>query len=326
MKRVSNVLLMALLLAALILLPIIINSTYIIIVLGQTLISIVVLMGLNFITGLMGQMNLGTAGIMALGAYTSALLCTRLSMSPWLAMLFVILMGGLLGVGLGYPSLRIKGIYLALTTLGFSEIIRLVLNNLIDLTGGPTGVRNIPDFNLFGYEISGARPYYYLLLTFVIVLMIIAIRIIKSKWGRAIKAIKDSDMAVEACGISLSSIKIFAFTLCCIYGCIGGALYAHFIGYISPADFTTDTSIRYLMMLMIGGIGSTAGNVIGAIIVNILPEMLRFLDSYYWLVFSTVVLVCSVVIPNGLVSVVHGAFQRLSARLKISLGENGGMR
>lgn len=326
MKRLSGVLLMALLLAALIILPILINSTYIIIVLGQTLISIVVLMGLNFITGLMGQMNLGTAGIMALGAYTSALLCTRLSMSPWLAMLFVILMGCLLGVGLGYPSLRIKGIYLALTTLGFSEIIRLVLNNLIDLTGGPTGVRNIPDFNLFGYEISGARPYYYLLLAFVVVLMLIAMRVIKSKWGRAIKAIKDSDMAVEACGIKLSSVKIFAFTLCCIYGCIGGALYAHFIGYISPADFTTDTSIRYLMMLMIGGIGSTAGNVIGAIIVNILPEMLRFLDSYYWLVFSIVVLICSVVIPNGLVSVIRGAFKRLSARFTMSVRENGGVK
>ncbi len=289
----------------LILLPMSINNNYIIILFDQTLISIIVLLGLNFITGLMGQMNLGTAGIMALGAYTSALLTTKLSMSPWLALVFVIFIGFVLGVGLGYPSLRIKGIYLALTTLGFSEIIRIVINNLVNLTGGPTGVRNIPSFNMFGYTIKGARPYYYFLLALTIFLIFIAVRIINSKWGRAIKAVKDNELAVEACGIKLSTIKIFAFTLCCIYGCIGGAMYGHLIGYINPTDFSFDTSIRYLMMLMIGGIGSISGNILGAFIVNMLPEFLRFLGNFYWLVFSIIILVCSVLIPNGLISVIR---------------------
>lgn len=289
----------------LILLPMSINNNYIIILFDQTLISIIVLLGLNFITGLMGQMNLGTAGIMALGAYTSALLTTKLSMSPWLALVFVIFIGFVLGVGLGYPSLRIKGIYLALTTLGFSEIIRIVINNLVNLTGGPTGVRNIPGFNMFGYTIKGARPYYYFLLALTIFLIFIAVRIINSKWGRAIKAVKDNELAVEACGIKLSTIKIFAFTLCCIYGCIGGAMYGHLIGYINPTDFSFDTSIRYLMMLMIGGIGSISGNILGAFIVNMLPEFLRFLGNFYWLVFSIIILVCSVLIPNGLISVIR---------------------
>lgn len=288
----------------LILLPMFINNNYLIILFNQTFISIIVLIGLNFITGLMGQMNLGTAGIMALGAYTSALLTTKLSMSPWLAIVFVIFLGLVLGVGLGYPSLRIKGIYLALTTLGFSEIIRIVINNLVNLTGGPTGVRNIPGFNIFGYTIKGARPYYYFLLCTTIFLIFIAVRIIDSKWGRAIKAVKDDELAVEACGIKLSTIKIFAFTLCCIYGCIGGAMYGHLIGYINPTDFTFDTSIRYLMMLMIGGIGSIPGNILGAFIVNMLPEILRFLGNFYWLVFSIIVLVSSVLIPNGLISVI----------------------
>lgn len=133
--------------------------------------------------------------------------------------------------------------------------------------------------------------------------MLFANAIIQSKWGRAMMAIKDADLAVEACGIKLSSVKIFAFTLCCIYGCIGGALYGHLIGYISPTDFTMDTTVRYLMMLMIGGIGSLGGNMLGAIIINMLPEALRFLDTYYWLVFSIVVLISSILIPNGLVSV-----------------------
>lgn len=288
----------------LILLPMFINNNYIIILFDQTLISIIVLLGLNFITGLMGQMNLGTAGIMALGAYTSALLTTKLFLPPWLALIFVILVGLVLGVGLGYPSLRIKGIYLALTTLGFSEIIRIVINNLVSVTGGPTGVRNIPGFSVFGYSIKGARPYYYLLLVFTISLIYVAVRIIRSKWGRAIKAVKDNELAVEACGIKISTIKIFAFTLCCIYGCIGGAMYGHLVGYINPTDFSFDTSIRYLMMLMIGGIGSIPGNILGAFIVNMLPEFLRFLGNSYWLVFSIIILLCSVLIPNGLISVI----------------------
>lgn len=305
MKKSKHLLIILLAAVVMVALPQFINNNYIIILLNQSLISLIVLMGLNFITGLMGQMNLGTAGIMALGAYTSALLCTKLNMSPWIAMLFVILMGFILGIGLGYPSLRIKGIYLALTTLGFSEIVRLVLNNMVKFTGGPTGVKNIPRYSLFGFAFEGAIRYYYLLLVFAVVIVLFSLMIINSKWGRAIKAIKDNELAVEACGIKVSTIKIFAFTLCCIYGCIGGALYGHLIGYISPTDFTMNLTIRYLMMLMLGGIGSIGGNVIGAFIVTFLPEVLRFMDSYYWLVFSVVVLISSVVLPKGLVSLLY---------------------
>lgn len=316
MKSIHRIIAIAGLCLLMMLLPVFISNDYIIILLDQTLISLIVLMGLNFITGLLGEMNLGTAGIMAMGAYTSAMLTTKLAMSPWLALVFVILTGFIIGIGLGYPSLRIKGIYLALTTLGFGEIIRIVINNLVNLTGGPTGIRNIPGFTFFGYIIKGARPYYYLLLAFAVILLIIAVRIIHSKWGRAIKAVKDNDLAVEACGIKLSSIKIFAFTLCCIYGCIGGAMYGHLIGYISPTDFSMDTTIRYLMMLMIGGIGSTPGNILGAVIVNILPEVLRFLGSYYWLVFSIIILIISVLIPHGLISVCKSFGNRLQGLVR----------
>lgn len=315
MKKKTQVVLLLLAAVALIVLPDILTNNYYIIVCNQTLISIIVLMGLNFVTGLMGQMNLGTAGIMALGAYTSALFCTKLNMSPWIAMVFVVLMGCILGVALGYPSLRIKGIYLSLTTLGFSEIIRILLNNLVNLTGGPTGVRSIPKFSFFGILLKSSKQYYYLLLVFVVILMVIALAIINSKWGRAIKAIKDSDLAVEACGIKLSTVKVFAFTLCCVYGCIGGALHAHLIGYISPSDFTMDTTIKYLMMLMVGGIGSIGGNVLGAIIVNVLPEVLRFMDDYYWLVFSSIILVCSIVKPNGLMPELRKLFSAIARKL-----------
>ena len=130
MKKSIKVLLIFVTCIILAVLSMFISNNYIVILMDQILINIIVLMGLNFVTGMMGQMNLGTAGIMALGAYTTALLCTKLGLSPWVAMLFVIVMGIVVGVCIGYPSLRIKGIYLALTTLGFSEIVRIVITNL----------------------------------------------------------------------------------------------------------------------------------------------------------------------------------------------------
>lgn len=292
-----------LLLILFLLVPVFVKQTYLIILFDNTFINIIILVGLNFITGLMGETNLGTAGIMALGAYTFSLFCTRLSFSPWIGLLCAVVMGILIGFGLGWPSLRMKGIYLSLTTLGFGEIVRLVLNNLANVTGGSTGVTNIPSLNIFGHVLTSAMDFYYFILVCVIIILAVTYKIIHSKWGRAIKAIKDNDVAVEACGIEISKIKILAFTLCSVYGCIGGALYAQLMGYISPSDFTLNSSVTYLMMLMIGGIGSVPGNIIGAFIVTMLPELLRFLKDYYWITFSAIILIFSVLLPNGLVSV-----------------------
>jgi len=269
---------------------------------NQTLINIIVVMGLNFITGLTGQMNLGTAGIYAMGAYSSALLCTRLNVSPWIGIAFAILVGYIIGRALGYPSLRVKGVYLSLTTIGFSEIVRLVLTNWIDLTGGTQGLQNIPFISMIGIEFNNTFKIYYLYLVITIILFISAKRIVDSKWGRVFKSIRDNAEAAEACGINIADIKIKAFTLATIFGCLGGAMYAHLIGYINPMGFNQDISINYLVMLMIGGIGSVTGNVIGAIIVTLLPEMLRFLKDYYWLIFSIITLIFAIMLPNGIIT------------------------
>ena len=137
-----------------------------------------------------------------------------------------------------------------------------------------------------------------------IMMIFISSRIVNSKWGRAFKAIRDNVDAVEACGIDIADIKIKAFTLAAIYGSFAGALYAHLMGYINPAGFTSDLSFNFIVMMMVGGIGSVFGNIIGAILVTILPELLRFLKDYYWLVFSIIVLIFSIILPNGLVSLV----------------------
>ena len=154
---------LCLLLIFLVAFPLSYDNAYVHILLSQTLVNIVIVMGLNFITGLTGQMNLGTAGIMGLGAYTAALFSTRLGVSPWIGFLLAIVMGLAIGWMLGYPSLRLKGVYLSLTTIGFSEIVRLILTNWVELTGGTMGVQGIPHISLFGYALDNSRKGYYLL-------------------------------------------------------------------------------------------------------------------------------------------------------------------
>ena len=229
----------------LVLIPIVDKNTYHHIVLCQTLVNIVVVTGLNFITGLTGQMNMGTAGIMALGAYSAALCSAKFQMPVVVGFIVAIVMGILIGKGLGYPSLRLKGVYLSLTTIGFSEITRLILTNWVGLTGGTMGVQNIPWINLFGIELNTSFRIYYFYLAIVIVITIMAYRIVHSKWGRVFKAIRDNVEAVEASGINIAEMKILAFTLATILGCFGGAMYTHMMGYINPTTFVQDLSANY---------------------------------------------------------------------------------
>ncbi|MEY8355837.1 branched-chain amino acid ABC transporter permease [Lachnospiraceae bacterium 54-53] len=283
-------------------LPVFISNNYHLNLMIQVLINIIIVVGLNFITGLTGQMNLGTAGIFSMGAYTSSLLATRLGINPWICLIAAIGMGFLIGMGLGYPSLRVSGVYLALTTIGFSEIVRILMTNLTGLTGGALGVTGIPPFSIFGHKFQTNKEIYYLYLVIAVILIFNAYRIVNSKWGRAFLAVKDNPEAVEAGGISIASIKILAFTLAAVYATVAGSLYAHYVGFINPSAYNLEYSINYVVMLVIGGIGSVPGNVLGAILVTLVPEFLRFMENYYWLVFSVITLLFVIFMPNGIVS------------------------
>ena len=292
----------ALAIPVLLMVPLAVHSTYIMLLLDQVLIYIVCVLGLNYITGLTGQNNLGMGAIFGLGAYTSALLTVRLQVSAFVGLLGAIAMGFVIGQVLGRPSLRVKGIYLALTTISFGEIVRLLLTNMQGLTYGTLGVSNIPAYNFFGIVLDTEHKLYYLFLAVVILSIIICNRIVHSRWGREFRAIRDNDESIPSLGINITRVKIIAFTLCAVFGCIAGALYAHLIRYIHPTDFKMDLSIKFLMMLMLGGIGSVPGIILGAFIVTILPEALRFMSDYYMLVFSLILLLFAVFRPYGLIS------------------------
>jgi len=303
------------------LVPIFINNNYYITILNQMVINMLVVFGLNFITGLTGQMNLGTAGIYALGAYTSALLSRNFGISPWLTMIAAVFVGFLIGRGLGYPSLKMRGVYLSLTTLAFSEIVRIFATNLVSITGGTQGVKNIPRFAVGFIQLDSNVKYFYFVLIVTIVLCLLSIKITHSKWGREFRAVKDNVDAIESLGLDIKKIKIRAFTIAAMYGALGGALYAHFNQFITSTSFTTDLSISYVIMLMIGGIGNIFGNIIGAIVITLLPELLRFLGDYYQITYCILVLLCAVFLPNGLISLYGKARHLYEKKSAVKGGE-----
>ena len=275
------------------------SNTYVQSVMNMLLYNIVIVLGLNYITGLTGQMNLATAGMVAMGAYTYGIMTTTYGWYPWMALVALFALALAMGLGLGYPSLRLKGFFLSLTTIGFSEVIRLLASNLPDLTGGTMGFSNIVRLPFF-FDMSDKNSYFYLNLIFTVILTLIAISLVNSKWGRAFKAVRDNAEAAEASGINVATLKIQAFTLASVYAVIGGCMYAGYNTYLNPTTFSVQMSQNYVAMLMIGGLGSVPGNLVGASLVTILPEMLREFDDYYWIVFCTVCLVMAILVPDGL--------------------------
>ena len=275
------------------------SNTYVQSVMNMLLYNIVIVLGLNYITGLTGQMNLATAGMVAMGAYSYGIMTTTYGWYPWMALLALFALALAMGLGLGYPSLRLKGFFLSLTTIGFSEVVRLLASNLPELTGGTMGFSNIVRLPFF-FEMTDKNSYFYMNLIFTVILTLIAFSLVNSKWGRAFKAVRDNAEAAEASGINVSTLKIQAFTLASIYAVIGGCMYAGYNTYLNPTTFTVQMSQNYVAMLMIGGLGSVPGNLIGASLVTILPEMLREFDDYYWIVFCTVCLLMAILVPDGL--------------------------
>ena len=289
-------------------------------VLGQIACYFIACVGLNFITGLTGQPMLGMAGVFALGSYTSAIVTTYLGLSPWLAIPAVLLVGLVVGILLGYPSLRVEGVYLSLTTIAFSEIVRILITNAKNLTGGGTGIKNIPNYNLFGLVLDTPKRKLLALIPFALLVALIASRIIHSKWGRRFVAIRDNISAVPSCGINVTQVKLTAFVLCTMVGCFAGSVYAHFMNYINPATYSQTLSVTFVSMLVIGGMGSIWGCLIGSSIVVYLPELLRFTGNYYDFAYAAIVLLFIVFLPGGLINLTKRGKSGAADLKKIFIG------
>lgn len=261
---------------------------------------IILASSLNLVTGIAGQLSLGHAAFYGIGAYTSALLALHFGVSFWIAMPLAAATAGLFGLAVGLPSLRLQGGYLAITTLGFNEIIRLLLLNWDKLTRGPMGLPGIPAPSIFGRSFTTNLSYYYLNLVMVVITLVIIHRVLHSRIGRNLLAIREDEIAAEAMGILPAKYKTMAFVLGAVFAGMAGSFYAHYVSYIDPQSFSFDESVSILSMVVLGGMGNMAGAVLGAVIMVILPEMLRFLAEYRVLIYGLALVIMMLVRPQGI--------------------------
>ena len=250
---------------------------YFIHILVITGIYIILTQSLNLIVGYTGLLALGHIGFACIGAYTSSLLALNLGISPWIGLLIGAMLTGLFGIVIGYLSIRLKGDYLALATFGFGIIVYSISKNWVSLTRGPMGLPGIPQFSIFGYKLSSSGSYLILVAIFVFISSLVIRNLTNSPWGRVLKGIREDELAVLALGKNINKYKLLVFVVGAFFAGIAGSLYAHYVTFIDPSSFTVLESITVLLMVVFGGMGSEGGSFIGASVLVIIPELLRFL-------------------------------------------------
>jgi branched-chain amino acid transport system permease protein len=240
-------------------------------------IYIILTLSLNLIVGYTGLPALGHAAFSCVGAYVSTLLALNWGVSPWLGLIIGACVAMIFGIVIGFPSLRLKGDYLALATFGFGVIVYSVAKNWVSVTRGPMGLPGIPSFSVFGYQLSEIWTYLILVIIFVLITVFVLRRIVNSPFGRILRSIREDEIAAEALGKNINKYKLLVFVIGALFAGIAGSLYAHYITFIDPSSFTVMESITILLMVIFGGMGSIRGSIVGATTLVIFPELLRFL-------------------------------------------------
>jgi len=276
------------------------------------LIYVITGLGLNIVVGLAGLLDLGYVAFYAVGAYSYALLNYHFGLGFWVVLPIGAGMGLIFGILLGFPVLRLKGDYLAIVTLGFGEIIRLVLENWNEFSFGPSGIANIPRPGLFGIQMSldQATLYLYFLMIILVLGTIFVVRRLQdSRIGRAWIALREDEVACQAMGIDKTRTKLSAFAMGATWAGMAGVVFAAKTTFINPASFTLWESITILCVVVLGGMGSVIGVIFGALTLILLPEYLRVFSEYRLLVFGAVLVVMMVFRPGGIVSQVRRTYQ-----------------
>jgi branched-chain amino acid transport system permease protein len=282
--------------------PLATQDGYIIQLLNIAILNAIVVLGLNFATGWTGQINFGQAAFYGLGAYTTAL-ASKAGL-PWITTPFLsVIVVVIASLALGVPTLRLRTYYLAMTTIGFGEIVRLVIVHWEPVTGGTSGLRAIPGISLFGFGPQGQIEHYFVMLAALALAILVAARIRQSSLGRAMIATKNSEIAAEQSGVDTIRTKVLAFMIGAVYAGLAGCLYASSIRFISPDSFSGTQAVLLMTMLIVGGMGSIPGCVIGAVALTILPEALRFLGQWYLVLYGLGVIAVIVLAPGGLASI-----------------------
>lgn len=270
-------------------------------------INAVIVLGLNLLIGFAGQISLGHAGFLGIGAYATAVLPTHFAMHPLLAMAIGAVAAGLLAALVARPIFKLKGHYLAMATLGLGIILNIAIRNEALWTGGPDGMP-VPAMSLFGFELSNDKHWYWVVALLLSVSVWASLNLIDSPFGRALRALHGSEVASQVVGVDVVRYKVAIFVLSAIFASVMGSVTAHYVGFVTPnlADFFH--SIELVTMVVIGGMASVYGSLVGAVLLTALPQALATFEGWETVAFGAILMACMIFLPKGLVPTLAARF------------------
>ncbi len=282
------------------LLPFLLPNDYYLTVLIVGGLNVILVMGLNLLMGYAGQVSLGHAAFYGLSAYTTGILTGTYHWPVPAGIAVAVALVTLIAYLIAFPILKLKGHYLAMGTLGFGIIVFIVFNEATEWTGGPSGFTGIPKLSVGGKVFDSDREYYYVVWGAVILLFALAQNLVRSRMGRALRAIHTSETAAAVLGVDTGRYKTFVFVLSAAYAAVAGALYAHYVTFVSPGSFGFHTSILFVTMVVLGGMASLWGALAGALFLTFLPELLRSVENFDILIYGAILVLCMMFLPGGL--------------------------
>lgn len=282
------------------------NSFYLDLVIRMAINAVIVL-GLNLLIGFAGQISLGHAGFLGIGAYASAVLPTHFGWHPVLAMAAGAVVTGLLAGLVARPIFKLKGHYLAMATLGLGIILNIALRNEAQWTGGPDGMP-VPTMGLFGFELANDKQWYWVVALLLSVSVWASLNLIDSPFGRALRALHGSEVASQVVGVDVVRYKVAIFVMSAVFASLMGSVTAHYVGFVTPnlADFFH--SIELVTMVVIGGMASVYGSLVGAVLLTALPQALATFEGWETVAFGTILMLCMIFMPKGLVPTLAAKF------------------
>lgn len=273
-------------------------------------INATVVIGLNLLVGYAGQISLGHAAFFSLGGYAAAILTGRYDWPAPLALIAAVVLVGVIAFAIARPILRLTGHYLAMATLGLGMIIYLMISIESWLTGGPDGM-SVPPLEVFGFSLMEQTHWYWLIGVILILAYWLALNLIDSPVGRALRAVNGSEISATTVGVDVASYKVRVFFLSAVVAAFMGGLYAFYSGFISPTTAGFMHSIEFVVMVVLGGMASVMGSVVGALILTLLPQLLTVVADYEWLAYGSVLMLVMIFMPKGLVPTLHSWLRRL---------------
>jgi len=318
MKRLKAFFLLA---AVLLLLPLVFPDNYYVTVIGVTAgLNAILAISLNLLMGYAGQISLGHAAFFGIGAYVSAILTTRYGWNPWPAMLAGMALTSTIAFTIARPILRLKGHYLAMATLGLGVIVHIFLIQEDNFTGGPDGLGSIPPLSIVGWEINSDVRWYFVIVVILMLVLWLALNIISSRSGRALRALHGSEVAAQMMGIDTTATKTGVFVLAALIAAFAGSLFAHQQSFISPDSFGFFFSIQLVTMVVLGSMGSNYGAILGAIILTYLPALLVVFEDYEVMLFGAILMLVMIFLPQGLLFGIQNLQRRLRHQMQQGQG------